>query len=386
MKNLIVFFAAIMVLTACDLQQDPIRNAPDAVREGRLPDTGKVEVPEPFPKEALQIDTPNVINARVGSKIEFKIGYRVMVEGVQAEIQIDNLNEFIGATFDAATGVFSWTPTRESVGNFALVELPLQITLLTIPSDAYPKVSVERKRVTLAVTNSYMRPVIESMTGPADVAVGNRETYKLVIEDLDAYTRHDVNIFNRSCGTFRTDISSHVTFGTPVADANNPGKFLVDVYLNLNSSSARELPTNTYCFGVAVVSKYGQVSNVYSQNITLTGTYKSSRISATTFDVEMGKKLNFSFSIYDPSGNAKVNIDSISNLAAMLPGSRIECKAPVNDDSFQNCFGVIDATQATEEKRHIVEIATTVNGRGTSRNPMAAKHIVNIFVKKAGGN
>lgn len=385
MKNLIVFFAAVLMLTGCDLQQNPLKNAPKEVQEGRMPDTGKVEIPEAFPKEALQIDAPNVINGRVGSPLEFKIGHRVMVEGVQAELQIDNLSEFVDAEFDVATGTFTWTPTREAVGNFGSVELPLNITLLTIPSDAYPKVSVERKKVMIVVMNAYTRPIIESLTGPAQVAVGSRYTYKLVLEDLDAYTRHDVSIFNRSCATFRTDLSYLVSFGTPVVDLNNPGKFLVDVTLDLGSMNARELPTNTYCFGIAAVSKYGQVSQIYKQDITLTGTYKATRISTTTLDVEVGKQVDFAFSVYDPTGNGNVTINSISDLGAMLPGSEIVCKAPINDDSFQNCTGKIDASSVTQENVYSLEIQTTVDGRGTSRTPLSSKHIVKIHVN-AGGN
>lgn len=373
------------MLSGCEFQQDPISGAPEAVRTGTPPNMSKPEIPEAFPKEALQIDAPNIVSGRIGLPIELTIGYRVMVEGVEAQVQIDNLEEFVGAEFDSATGVFKWTPTRDAVGSFTEVELPLQVTLMTIPSDAYPKVSVEKKKVTILVMNSYSRPLVASLVGEASVSVGFKYIYKMVVDDLDALSRHDVSVVQRNCANYRSDISTYVSIGTPVADLNSAGKYLVDVTLDLTGGRATEVPNGSYCFGLVAISKYGQVSPLFTKDVTVVGIYKATNITADTFDVKMGSKLNVSFSVYEPTGNATVTINSITDVASLLPGSSIACKTSATTPSIINCAGVIDATNAVQEKRHSVVIDTTTSARGTTRLPMNSKHTINIFVSKSGG-
>lgn len=383
MKILLAVVTSLMFLTACEFQQDPTKGAPDAVREGRLPDAEKPIPPKAFPKEALQIDAPTLVNGRVGSPVEFKIQGRVMVPDVSFQLSVDNLADFPGATFDPATGDFKWVPTKAQVGSFPSMEMALRVSLVTDATPANPTVSIEKKTISLVIMNAYNKPIINTVTGPSSAVIGASTTkFQVTFEDIDALNEADTTLNVRDCSTWNSESIAHlVDVRASQADAA-AGKYKADVYLGLSDSKAASLPSGEYCFAIVAISKHGVSSEPYKAQISIEGKFKNTKATMEwTPVINIGDKVRISFSIFDPTGNGNVSVKSMDDIATMLPGSTLSCKQVWNAKSQVDCAGLIDATNAVE---NVYEVKIVTENKG-SRSTLVTTtdHVLRIDIKKA---
>ncbi|WII73613.1 hypothetical protein QJS83_06970 [Bdellovibrio sp. 22V] len=386
MKSMLVLFASIMFLTACELQQDPLTGASDQVRQGVPPATGKPVAAKPLPKEALQIDTPLLVNGRVGQPVEFKITGRVMTGDDQPfTITIDNLADFPGATYDAATGDFKWTPTKAAVGSFPSMELSLRITLATEITPKSPTISIERKTISLVIVNSYSKPIINTVTGPSTLIGGQRHTFDFTMEDIDALSVQDVSVMARDCAGSYNDSIGHLVEVKDIKATTTPNKYEGKAILDLqNSALSSTLVSGSYCFTLAAVSKHGVVSDLYKRDFYIDALLKKSRLSMELAPVLVkGEKMRIAFSIFDPTGNAEVSLKSMDDLAAQLPGSSLACKSDWGSRFQLNCQGLIDTTGASVvEKVYTFNIVTETTASRSTQKVMT-DHVLRVNVKAA---
>lgn len=351
MKLVLALLTSLVFLSACELQQDPISGAPDAVRDGRPPGVGKPIPQKPLPKEALHIDAPTMVNGRVGSSIEFQVLGRVMSPDVGFSLIIENLADFPGATFDPVSGEFKWTPTKDIVGGFPSIEVVLKIALITEATEKNPTISMEKKAITMVIANSYSKPIVNSVTGLNTVVAGTSNNFNFVFEDIDAFGASDAQLMVRDCpkNYYSESIAHFVNIGRLVESSTGNGKF--EGYVTLNLTKADNILTGKYCFGLVAVSKHGVVSELYKHDFNIEAKIRSTRMTMELApEVELGTKSSFAFAIYDPTNQGTVswvNQNVIeAELQAELPGSKIKC-SQVYSAKFQlNCQGVVDTTQA----------------------------------------
>lgn len=343
MKLLIALLASVMFLSACD--QDPLKNASDAIKNGVPPKTD-VPIEKPIDKEGLQIDLLEDYNTRVGVAVELTIQGRVMVEGVSYQINIENLADFPGATFDAATGIFKWTPTKASVGTLPWASYKLNAVLCTEPTAKLPKVSCAWKSSTIFVENTYTRPIINKIEGNANLKSGFSTQMTFTVEDVDSLNATDMKIIPRDCekSTWVSSIANFVKVKSITPDVSNPGTYNGVLTIDLYSAN---LKTNDYCFALAAVSKFGIMSEPYDKRVSIESKLSDTRISAKEVYLNVGEKINFSFSIFDPSGEGKVSLVSKDDPGTVLPGSTLTCAPAAMQDWMINCQAVIDATALT---------------------------------------
>lgn len=382
MKLVLALLTSLMFLTACEMQQDPLSGASDQVREGRLPDTNKPVAEKPLPKEAMQIDAPVLVNGRVGSQMEFKILGRVMTPDVGFTLSIDNLADFPGATFDAATGDFKWTPVKALVGGRPSVELVLRITLSTQSTEKNPTISVEKKAVSLVVVNSYSKPIVNTVTGQAQLLVGKNYTMEFQVEDIDAFSEDDVTVMIRDCpSNYYSDSIAHLVEVKKVkTDTANPGKYVGELSIGL--SSADMLPSGNYCFGLVAVSKHGVSSELYKKEVSVEAKLKNTKMTMNLAPVlKVGEIAQVAFSIYDPSGNGILAMTAMDDIAAILPGSSLSCKHGGSAKSQLDCSGIINTTGA-EAKVYSLNMEVE-NSTSRSNQKVTTRHTLRINVKAA---
>ncbi|WP_413944281.1 hypothetical protein [Bdellovibrio sp. HCB-162] len=382
MKVLLALLTSLMFLTACELQQDPIKGASDQVRQGVPPTSNKPVAAKPLPKEALQIDAPTLVNGRVGAPVEFKILGRVMTPDVGFKISIDNLADFPGATFDDTTGDFKWTPSKKEVGSFPSMELPLRVTLATEVSAASPTISVEKKVISLIIQNAYSKPIVNTVTGPTSVTVGSTYDFDFTMEDVDALNETDASIQVRDCTTsYYSDSIAHlVEVRNVAANTTTPNKYQGKVRLDLTKAGL--LSSGTYCFGLQAVSKHGVVSDLYKREITIEAKMKNTRMTMETApEVRVGEKIQIGFAIYDPTGNGQLTMKSQDDIATILPGSSLTCNRSFSTKYQLDCKGLIDATSATVK---VYEVNFVVENAGSnSVQKVTTNHTLRINVKAA---
>lgn len=124
-KSLMVFL--LVGLAACsDMNQDPLANSSDAIRNAKPPET-KPDITRPIRSDAIRIDSAEVVSFKEEVAAELAIKVRTLIPEYVSEITILNMGNFPGAIFDRMTGTFSWTPPRGTVSNGLVQEYSLQI-------------------------------------------------------------------------------------------------------------------------------------------------------------------------------------------------------------------------------------------------------------------
>ncbi len=375
MKAIIALFAAVLMLSSCEFQQDPLSGASDAVRNGRPPEAGKPVSESPYPKEALQIDSPSVVNGRVGNPVEFQIAGRVAVEGVTHTIAIDNLSDFPGATFDQSKGLFSWVPKKDTVGSVPSAELTLRVSLVTVATAKNPVVAIERKNIVLVIVNSYSKPIVSYVNGNTDIQAGVRSNLTFQVEDQDALSSGDITLGVRDCSAYNMDSIAHfIELPTTIQNVGG-SKYTGNLTVNLYTG-ADALTTGRYCFGLVSISKFGVVSEIYKKELYIEGRVKNTRITGNTVEVPSGQALRFSFSVFDPSGAGVVSVKSIGDFATKLPGSSITCGNSLN--GIVDCVGLIDATNLAPAEFSFTIMTENKSARSTQTTPTNHTLIVKV--------
>src|SRR5688572_28256023 len=109
-KKWFVVFSAGLILAGCgDWRQNPLDRKKGDFGAGK-PVPTPIDKAKALPSEAVQIYIPDFQSFEEGVKTEFPITARVFLDDYRAEIVVENLADFPGATFDQNTGVFQWTP------------------------------------------------------------------------------------------------------------------------------------------------------------------------------------------------------------------------------------------------------------------------------------
>lgn len=378
----LALLTGLIFLSACEMQQDPIAGAPEAIREGRPPDTSKPVPEKPLDRNALQIDAPSLVNGRVASPVEIRIQGRVMMAGVDFQLSVDNLDEFPGATFDTTTGEFKWTPAKALMGGFPSVELPLRITMATIPNKENATITVEKKTISLVIVNTYSKPIINSVGGSNPLPTGSRHVFAFDLEDVDAVSLKDVAVEVRECAStyYATSVAHLVEIRRVEQSSSGPGRYSGEAVLDL--SSAGGLNSGTYCFGLMAISRHGVVSDIYKKEFSIEAKMKATKITQQkALEMTVGEKVYLAFSFYDPSGVGQLSVKSMDDIATMLPGSSLSCTSTWSTRSQLDCAGFVDATSA--QIRYYTLNFAIENAGARPTQSTVTNHMIRIQVRGA---
>lgn len=359
LMKMIAVVSMSLVLSSCNTSQDPLADAADAVKNGIPPTQKPGQSEEPLSKIALQIDAPSVVNGRVGALTEIKIQGRVLIPGVGFKLQIDNLAQFPGATFDAATGLFKWTPTKDAIANGIDGQFALDILLITQPGATTYPVSVERKTITLNILRNYSKPVINSVTvNTQNMISGGRYDLAVQLEDFDSITAQDFSLFFKDCATTNAASISQAVGYAPSNFSRDlqGGKFKGFVTLNLSNF---RLPFNNrnFCFTVTVVSKYAISSDPYQVNVMVKNPLQPARATRSAIDIKMGTAGEYNISFFDPGQAGAIKVTQMPDLS-VLPGSTIMCDNNYGYQAIVDCKLFIDATSILTPSKFDLQFKT----------------------------
>ncbi|MNK89389.1 hypothetical protein D3C87_1093980 [compost metagenome] len=378
MKLFIALIASILLVTACSTQQDPLADASDEVTDGNPPDTNKPIAEKPLDKMNLQIDAPTLVNAAVGSEVKFNISGRVLVPGVEFMIYIDNLDSFPGATFDSATGDFTWMPTRASIGTQISTEIVLSVTIATIVAPGRVSTS-ENKNISIVLVNSFTKPTINSVTGEAVVIGGMSYTYSFKLTNIDATGKDDIVIIGQSCGASGRTLTPYINLNPYTVRDQGNGEYTGELTMDLYQ--AANLTAGTYCFAISAITAQGKVSDIYKQNVTYEPRIERSVSTLKEINLTVGEVQKVSFSIYDPQGSNLLTVGKVEDISVALPGSKIACVVDNANKSLVHCDALIDARTAVAGiTKTAVEVGSATR---TNRQSTSAKHTLIVNVKAA---
>lgn len=380
MKILLAALTSILFLAGCEMQQNPLAGKPETIQNGQPPEAQKPLPEKPMDKEALQIDAPEKVFGVVGGQLKFNITGRVMDDHTDFVLEVRNMADFEGATFEPTSGEFTWTPDKKSVGTQPSSIVFLRVRMSTIPTAQVPVISVVEKQIPLTISNSYSKPVINTVTGPDTVTQGNSTTFNVTVMDIDAFHANNLRLVTADCSDYYAKSLSPFVSIYSIDGTTTPNSYKASIRLNLNSVD--DLPTGTYCFGLVAVSQHGVSSDVFKKSFQLEAKIKNTRSTMEIVPVmSMGQMAKIAFAIYDPSGQGEISMSSIDDINAKLPGSSLGCTQGYSTKYQLDCSGFIDATQVTPGTYRVDMMVENKNTK--SKKSITTKHTLSITVKAA---
>ncbi len=338
MKKLLLLQLAVLVsmgsLVACGgWKQDPLADAGGLGKGQGKPDT-KQEKPT-LPADYILMDAALFKLAKEGEKVEIKVDARVILPGYSLLVEVKNLSQFSGATFDASTNTFEWTPpigtASEDISEFSLEFL----AIATKPGD----VTVARSRVTkVGVARSLLEPTIVEVSAlNSEIREGSYQSFYVKVEDRTAGTvqsNYPALIVRNS--NSHPSLAGFVEVSDATLESTNTFEFEVEVDL-----SKAEITRNRSRLGFEIlpVSKFQKagpardiVYDILNNPAEVVTTWTKS-ITATP-----GTKLDYQFLVIDPKDEGKVNLESAFSLPA---SASLTCTA-VNYGAVLECRFIWD--------------------------------------------
>lgn len=329
-----IVLMAVSLLSACSFNQDPYADKPDQIRKGVPPELDREPpLPKPLASDALRIDALDFYSFKEGVPGEVQISGRVLSSNPQFELSVDNtsLQDFPGATFDTKTGIFKWTPPRESTGMDYGVAKRL-VVRLTAPSPAGGAIIGTTKAILVYVTRAEVDPsvvAIEDLTKDP-VREGELRKFNITVNDPDSL---DVDGMRPTLVTIPTakgpsDISgliymldSNSSNPNPVQDPSNKKQWIFRMALDLRTVSSdgrgRDFTrgSDLFKFGVKVTSRFGRtaVSNSGQAQI-WTDVMKPEVSWFDPITVVAGQENLIQFMVYDPYSEGTLTVNLLTRI------------------------------------------------------------------------
>jgi hypothetical protein len=363
MKKLIAFalvFLGTVAATGCGgWSQDPMSGKDGKLKDG-WPFPTKPVGTKPVNPEMIQITAPYFVSYEEEKERKFEILVRVLEADYTADLEIENLSEFPGATYDVNDNMFSWRPDKGYVESMGVGVSVLKI--LKIKVNAYKAGSVVYsgdQQVEIRVFRDYTAPEITRVDMPRQVMrEGERMDLTVYYADKDA----DPN--DRSTWAtlrFESLPATKSLAGLVSYSRTNKGvgatEYVTTARIDLSEG---DLSSNldVYSMGMTMISRYGKTSGSQRLDLTVLTSF-AAPISTWTEKIEatVDTPMTYKFDIFDPKMEQNLSSDSFVGLPQ---GADIQCQKTGN--SVLNC--VLRWTPvAGSEGDHTIE--AVVNGRNT---------------------
>ncbi len=332
---ILAFAAALGASCSNGLKQDPYANQPDEVKNaGPMDPKPKEKKGDALSSAYLRIQTASdSVEFREGveSKITIKgavladVNGREPVLGQDYQLTIDNIADFPGASWDATTGEFKWTPKPGYVQDEYTRNVHIEVTLATL----FKPILQTQKSIIGVITRAEMEPSVESiedLTNPG-VREGETRDFKVVVRDphasdKSADTKPRLSIVSDGAGS--ASAAGLVTcLGTqgcsnPEKDPNDPQRYTFKLRVDLTGQEITK-DTKTLSFSVMAISRFGETSAPKKANLLVKTKLNDPEISwsaADPIEVVAGRQNLVNFTVFDSGSDSQltVNFDTACNL------------------------------------------------------------------------
>lgn len=342
--------SALLVATSCSVKQDPFSDKSEAIKQGVPPEVDRPPVaPKPLASDALRIDAPIFHTFKELNEGELSIKARVLDGlGSTFELSIDNLKDFPGATFEKTTGVFKWTPPRDTTGGEYGLPKRLMVRLSVDPVVGGTKLGTTQE-ILLFVTRSEIDPEIVSIDDglikPEPVREGELRKFNVIVKDPDSLDADGLRPRLLAVPSVRgaSDISGLVyldatTFSdqNPKQDPNDKTQWIFKMVLDLRAPADQRGRDFTrtredFKFGLQVVSRFGRVGMKDVTTPIVTSVLKPEVTWFDPIEAIAGQENVIQFHAYDPYSEGKVSVNFITRID-QLPGAGVAfCKLASRD-------------------------------------------------------
>lgn len=336
LKTLAAWTVLAGALAGCSggLNQDPYANQPDEVKNaGPMDPKPKEKKGDALSSAYLRIQSEDSYEFREGVETKVTIKGAVLADvnghepilGQDYQLTIDNMTDFPGASFDAMSGEFKWTPKPGYVSEEYTRNVHIEATLTTL----FQPILQTKKSIVGVITRASIDPTVESVDDltSAPTKEGETRDFRVWVRDPHASdkspdTKPRLAIVSDGAGS-SSAANLIYCVGTggctnPDKDPNDPQRFGFKLRLDLTNKEITK-DTTTLSFGVIAISRFGETSAVRSQKVVVKSKLQDPEISWSTADsinVVAGKENLVNFTVYDPGseGTLTINFDSRCDL------------------------------------------------------------------------
>lgn len=339
------------------LNQDPYANQPDEVRKAGPMDPKPKEKPhDALSSEYLRINAdPESLEFVEGAQGKAKIIGAVLgdvnghdpVLGQDYELAIDNIGEFPGASFDASTGEFKWSPQPGFVDANYTRNIHLTVTLTTKTSP----ILRTQKTILGVITRSSQQPTIVSIDDLTSnpVKEGDTRDFKVVVRDPHADAKSAdgkprLSIVADQAGKASASNLIYCLGGKgcsdPTQDPSDPSLYTFKMRVDLQNKEVTK-NKSSLSFGVMATSRFGEASAVREGTVAIVTTLQDPTISWSSGDavnVVAGREnvVNFVISDMTSDSNLTINFDTRCDLVLGTTAT-CGCTALSRDPGTQLC-------------------------------------------------
>jgi|GEM_PF-2870730 len=339
--------ALLAIFAGCSLHQDPYADQPEEVKNaGPMTPVEKTKSPDAMSPSSLRIQFQPEDSLEFKEGVESKVTIKgsVMMDvnghdpvlGQDYQLSIDNIADFPGASWDASTGEFKWTPTVGYVQSEYTRNVHLNVTLRTF----FGTKLTAQKSIIGVITRAELDPTIESIDDLTmnPVKEGEVRDFKVVVrdphaDDRSADTKPRLTIVSDGSGASSASnliyCAGYKGCTDPEKDPNDPQRYTFKLRADLQNKEVT-LNRSTLSFGVMATSRFGEASAVKKANIVIVSQIQDPQISWSAGDaiqVVAGRENTVNFTVFDPGsdGQLSVSFDTRCDLT-LGPNATCSCQ------------------------------------------------------------
>lgn len=329
-NQLLLIVLGALALAACG-KQDPLADQPDFIRNA-TPGFQKPAPPVASKENMIISSNASHFFFTEGVEGQVSITGRILLDNYASELMIDNLLDFDGATFDAATGLFSWIPPK----GFVSGANSTRTTFLRIRLNGQQKdTSITATRTEdfpMTISRMERQPTIVKETGFPTSAAREGETLRLTIfvKDEDAVNVQGLKpkIFIQSpVDEPRVgDLTPYIRVSSednPDQDFSDPTLWKFTINVNLQDVDVTKNSGDFY-FRVTAVTRFGKYSPTKEYRVAINTDVQHPIISSETFEAPVGIDMMQDVIVMDPRQEGNVTVD-ILNPQELPTGFTFKC-------------------------------------------------------------
>lgn len=335
MKNYLamtlLFAAAGLSFAGCG-NQDPLAGQPDYIKNAT---PGFQKPAPPVASKENMIISSNASHFFFTENVEGQVSItgRILLDNYETELTIDNLSDFDGATFDAATGIFSWTPPKGFVSGSESTRTTFLRARLNGRQTQTNITATRTEDFPMTVSRLERQPTITKETGfPANGMAREGETLRIVIfvKDEDAVNQQGLKprIFIQAPTTEPRvgDLTPYIRVSSednPDQDFSDPTLWKFTINVNLQDVDVTK-NTGDFYFRVTAVTRFGKMSPTKEYRLTVNTDVQQPILSSDTFEAKTGVDMNQDVIVMDPRQEGSVTVE-ILNPSEIPSGFTLNC-------------------------------------------------------------
>jgi hypothetical protein len=334
-KQLVLIALGALALAACG-KQDPLADQPDYIRNAT---PGFQKPAPPVASKDNMIISSNASHFFFTEGVEGQVSItgRILLDNYQAELMIDNLADFDGASFDTATGIFSWIPPK----GFVSGANSTRTTFLRIRLNGKQKdTSITATRTEdfpMTISRMERQPTIVKETGFPATAAREGETLRitLYVKDEDAVNTQGQKpkIFIQSPTNEPRvgDLTPYIRVSSednPDQDFSDPTLWKFTINVNLQDVDVTKNSGDFY-FRVTAVTRFGKMSPTKEYRVAINTDVQHPIISSESFEATVGIDMLQDVIVMDPRQEGNVTVD-IQNPQELPKGFTFKCTPQTN--------------------------------------------------------